>query len=775
MCHSDKFKNIPNELQQLKAWVCWRAVWDEKKQKYDKIPVNPVNGYNAKSNDPSTWADFKTAVLASKKNNLAGIGFMFSDSGYFGIDIDNCIDENNKFSELAIDVLSTVKSYTEKSPSGKGLHIIAKGKLPEGGRRNQQGLEMYDHGRFFTITGEVLKDYEDVAEQSEQVAIVHKKHIAVKKESPKKQEIQSISLSENEILIKAANAKNGQRFTDLLNGSWQGAYPSQSEADQAFCNMLAFWTAKNISMMDNIFRNSGLYREKWDKVHNGSETYGEMTIANAIRDCNAVYEPRIKTEKYEGAPKKIKRFTFDDTGNAQRLIYQHGKDLKYSFVNGCWYIWNKTCWAEDKTGEIKRKADKTIKSMYNEARDEENEEVAKALTKWITQCRNASRKKNMITEAQHIEGVPVLPEDLDQDPWLLNCQNGTIDLKTGKLLEHSREHMITKVAPVEYDKDAKPDLWLKFLSQIMDGKQELVDFLQRSIGYSLTGSMAEQCIFMTYGSGANGKSTFLETIQAMLGEYSKSTSMQTFLVKQGDSASNDIARLFGARFASTVEADEGKKLSEALVKQITGGDKMIARFLHKEFFEFTPQFKIWMGTNHKPVIKGTDNGIWRRIRLIPFTVTIPKEEQDGDLKDKLMKELSGILNWAIEGCLQWQKEGLNPPAEVVEATESYRAEMDTIKSFLNDCCIRKKESFIQSSALYEVYKRWCEMNREHELSQRALSLKLKDKGLVNKKSSGMMYWEEIAFNTNGNMLRAGTTEIKGSSRNEQLNISSLNS
>ncbi|MFT9496763.1 hypothetical protein [Anaerosolibacter sp.] len=185
----DKFKNIPKELQDLKAWVCWRAVWDEKKQKNDKIPINPANGYNAKSNDPNTWTDYKTAVLACTKNKLAGIGFMFSGSGYFGIDIDNCVVDG-KFSDMAKDVLSTVKSYTEMSPSGNGLHIIAKGKLPEGGRRNQQGLEMYDQGRFFTITGDVLEGYGEVSEQSDQVSKIHEKYIAVKKESTKKQDFQ---------------------------------------------------------------------------------------------------------------------------------------------------------------------------------------------------------------------------------------------------------------------------------------------------------------------------------------------------------------------------------------------------------------------------------------------------------------------------------------------------------------------------------------------------------------------------------------------------------
>lgn len=767
MYHFDNLKNVPIELQQEKAWVCWRAVWDEKKQKNDKIPIDPKTGRNAKSNDPNTWADYKTAVIVGKKNNFAGIGFMFSNNNYFGVDIDNCIDSDGKCSEMAKDILSTIKSYTEKSPSGKGLHIIAKGKLPKGGRRNKNGLEMYDQGRFFTVTGEVFENYTSIAERNEQIKAIHEKYIAVKKESEKTKttNITNIVLSENDILIKAANAKHGQRFTELLNGDWQGAYPSQSEADQAFCNMLAFWTAKDAALMDNIFKKSGLFRDKWDKVHNGSETYGEMTISSAIRDCKNIYEPKPRNaEVAETVTKqeKKKRFTFDDTGNAQRLFHAHGNDLRYSFVNNCWYIWSGQYWQEDKTGEIKRRADQTIRDLYIEARDEENEEVAKALTKWITQCRNSARKKSMITETQHIKGIPITPDDIDIDPWLLNCNNGTINLKTGELMKHNRKDMITKNAPVEYNPKAKAEKWIKFLYKVMDGNKELVDFLQRAIGYSLTGNMSEQCIFMTYGSGANGKSTFLETIQAMLGDYSKSTSMQTFLVKQGDSASNDIARLFGARFVATVEADEGKKLSEALVKQITGGDKMTARFLHKEFFEFIPQFKIWMGTNHKPVIKGTDNGIWRRIRLIPFMVTIPKEEQDGNLKDKLANEWPGILAWAVKGCLEWQKQGLNPPQEIIAANESYRAEMDIIKGFLNDCCVKKPGSFLQSSTLYDMYKKWCYINGEHEFSQTKFSLKLKEKGLKNKKSVGLIYWEDITLSPYSNMVKMGDT---GKNRN----------
>lgn len=754
---------VPEELKKVPAWVCWRAIYSEKKDKYDKIPVNPKNGYNARSNDPGTWSDFETAVAGCEKYNCAGIGFMFGNSGYFGVDIDGCRDKDTgKISDMAKEIIKTLDSYTEISPSGTGIHIICKGKLPKGGRRNDKvGLEMYDSGRFFTITGCILDDaHTDVEERTEEIKQLHACYITKPEENPVPRPQLDGYITDSDLIKKAIASKNGDKFEQLLRGNWKGLYPSQSEADMAFCNMLAYWTGRDPSRMDSIFRQSGLYRKKWDERH-GADTYGNITIQEAISKCSEVYTPgstKKKAEKKPAAAEKAAekpKYSLDDMGNAQRFVDQHGQDLHFSFTSNTWHIWNGKYWAADNTGEIRRRADETIKSMYDEAKNESDEDRHKALLRWIAKSRSANAKDNMIKEARHQPGIPILPEQMDSNIRLLNVKNGTLDLKTGELLPHRREDLITKMCPVEYDPDAKCERWNEFLNKIMDGKQELISFLQRAVGYSLTGSTVEQCLFIAYGSGANGKSTFLDTIQELLGEYAKSTSMNTFLAKQTEGISNDIARLVNARFVSTVEVDEGKKLSEALIKQLTGGDKITARFLRQEFFEFTPTFKIWMGTNHKPVIKGTDNGIWRRICLIPFAVTIPKEEQDKYLNRKLKNELSGILNWAVEGCIAWQASGLQAPEEVKAAVEDYRTEMDIIKAFLNECCVRKTGERLSSTTLYNVYKNWCTANGENELSQRKFSLKLKEKNIESSKSWGIIYWDDIELTKVGRQFQYG--------------------
>ena len=248
------------------------------------------------------------------------------------------------------------------------------------------------------------------------------------------------------------------------------------------------------------------------------------------------------------------------------------------------------------------------------------------------------------------------------------------------------EHFITKLAPVNFEPDAACPRWLEFLSRIMDGNEQLIDFLQRAVGYALTGETSEQCLFIFYGSGANGKSTFLQTMSYVLGDYSMSTPTETLLVKRRGAIPNDVARLKGARFVIACEADAENRLAESLIKQMTGGDTISARFLHQEWFDFEPTHKVFFGTNHKPVIKGTDYAIWRRIRLVPFEITIPEGERDKNLPEKLKAEADGILAWAVQGCLVWQQQGLGVPEEVKAATDSYREEMDILGEFLKDRC-----------------------------------------------------------------------------------------
>jgi putative DNA primase/helicase len=336
----------------------------------------------------------------------------------------------------------------------------------------------------------------------------------------------------------------------------------------------------------------------------------------------------------------------------------------------------------------------------------------------------------MVALARSESGIPVTVDQLDRNPWLLNVNNGVLDLRTGDLRSHRRQDLMTRFAPVRYDPEATCPTWLAFLDRIMNGNQNLIQFLQRAIGYTLTGSARERVLFMLHGGGANGKSTLLETISTLLGDYAKSTRAETLLVKTYDGGiPNDLAALKGARFVSTSETEDGKRLAEALVKALTGGDTISARFLRGEFFTFRATFKLWLATNHKPTIRGSDNAIWDRIKLIPFEIRIPDEEQDKELPAKLQLEQPGILAWAIRGCLDWQRlHGLGEPLEVRVATANYRQDMDVVATFIEDCCVAANGAQVPAKQLYDAYRSWCEQSGERPVTQKTFGLRLQEKG-----------------------------------------------
>ena len=488
-----------------------------------------------------------------------------------------------------------------------------------------------------------------------------------------------------------------------------------------------------------------------------AEGYGEPATPTSIRlvrsgnrgvPPDAPGGPETHTEAQSGR----RCYPLTDTGNAERLVARHGHDLRYVHLWGKWLAWDGRCWAIDETGEIERRAKATVRTIPAEAEGIAERDLYAATLKWAVGSESEARQRAMIRLAQAEEGIPTPPTLLDTDPWRMSLENGTLDLRTGQLAPHDRADLITRAVPVAWDPHATCPTFLAFLERITrdpDGaaRPELVTFLQRAIGYSLTGLTSERVIFILYGTGRNGKSTLLDVIRGLLGDYAMRVPTETLMARRGESIPNDIARLKGARFVFANETDEGRRLSEALIKDITGGDTISARFMRGEWFDFKPEFKVWMATNHRPTIRGTDNAIWDRIRLIPFDQRIPDAEQDRDLGHRLAAELPGILAWAVEGCLAWQqglRDGLGAPDAVRQATEAYRSSMDVLAAWLDDCCVVDKRVRGPAGALYESYKGWCETNGERHLPQRTFGQRLAERGFESVKGTGgKRFWNGI--------------------------------
>lgn len=709
---------IPQELKGLKQWVCWAG---------DKLPKNPMTGGNAMSNNPSTWADYDTAMAAVKKYHFDGVGFMFAPP-YFGVDLDKCLDDADFVDEF----VEGLRSYNEISKSGNGIHIICKGSLPDGNRRRGK-VEMYSEGRYFIMTGNQYNArYSEIVDCTERIKVLHSKYLPdLTPATIRDTQIVRLELPDTEVIDKARACKTGRVFQLLYEGAWQGLFNSQSEADLALCGQLAFWCQKDESQIDRIFRSSGLMRRKWDEKR-GASTYGQMTISKAISTCAEVYTPQRGGKDTELAlslfgkrkPKVTKQYDRTDTGNAHRLYDRCNGEIRYSYARKKWYYWTGKMWALDDTGEVKKYTDLVLADMKAQAFEIDDENEREQFLRFVSACGNSNRKSAMITETQHLDGIPVLPEQMDAYQEYLNCQNGIINLRNGELMPHVPEFMMTKICLSEYDVSGKrPARWLKFLDEVCNGDQELVRYLQKCVGYSLTGSVREQCAFFIYGVGNNGKSTFLETLSDMLGNYAANAQPDTLMTRRnGDTggANPDIARLKSARFVTTEEPSEGVRLNEGLVKQLTGGGKVTCRFLFGDEFEYEPEFKLWMATNHKPVIRGTDIGIWRRIRLIPFEVNISKEKVDKSLKYKLREEMPQILHWAVEGCRLYAQEGLEMPACVRQATDEYKSEMDLLQSFADSCIVidYSVPRGVPANELYSAYVRWAERNNEYVMTSR---------------------------------------------------------
>jgi len=468
-----------------------------------------------------------------------------------------------------------------------------------------------------------------------------------------------------------------------------------------------------------------------------------------------------KADQTEGCPRieTQSRFPLTDFGNAERFAAQHGANVRYCHTWGKWLIWSGKHWEIDETHRIFQLAKETVRRMYAEAGQTEDDEQRKTASKHARASEASGRIQAMLSLAQTEQSIAITGSQLDRNPWLLNVLNGTLDLRTGQLRPHNRQDLITKIAPVNYDQAATCPKWLAFSERVMAGSKGLIVYLQKFVGHCLTGDTREKCLLVLYGIGDNGKTIFVVTIGEMLGDYAQETPVETLMIRKQEAIPNDIARLKGARLVTASEGEHGQKLAESLIKRLTGGDKISARFLHQEWFEFTPEFKILLSTNHRPVIQGGGNAIWNRIHLVPFEVTIPKSEQIARtvMLEQLRQEWPGILKWAVDGCLLWQKEGLKRPEEVERATDNYRADSDIIGEFISDMCVLNPLAKCSKAVLRRAYENWCAANEEAPLSTRDFKSILVERGIKDCKvgAKAEKGWKGIGLKKTGPQDQTG--------------------
>jgi putative DNA primase/helicase len=412
---------------------------------------------------------------------------------------------------------------------------------------------------------------------------------------------------------------------------------------------------------------------------------------------------------------------FSHDALARRFAILHADDMRFVASRGKWFEWSAGHWCLDE----KLHAMTVAREVCRQAAQHANANLTRQLL-----------SSNTIAGVEHLarSGLAITADDFDRDPWLLNTPAGTVDLKTGHMREHRRGDYITKVTAVGLSVDCPR--WLAFVDEITGHDRELAGFIQRMLGYALTGSTQEQCLFFLYGRGANGKSVLLNTVASVLNDYHTTAPIETFTASNTERHPTELAGLRGARLVTAIETEEGRRWDETKVKALTGGDKIAARFMRGDFFQYTPQFKLIIAGNHKPALRTVDEAIQRRFHLVPFTTTIPAEKRDKNLVEKLKAEWPGILRWMVEGCLAWQREGLNPPAAVRDATREYLEAEDDLAAWISDCCICDPDAWGGSTVLYRSWLTWAKTANAPFGSQRAFAQKLEARFKPHRTNSG---------------------------------------
>lgn len=722
--------NIPDEMHALKNWCVWRL--EKIGGRNPKIPYNALTGAKVKSNDPVTWCGFSEAARAVGSGKYKGVGFMLSDSPYVCVDLDDCLDGGER-ETWARGIVAALGSYTEVSQSGKGLHIFGRATV-ERGRRNDR-IEIYPDKRFIAMTGDVWEGHGALSDIQAGIdalmaehfpddggkAGIYSKTSKTPAKPPQGEGTQQgvaaqigadgvsnaypVAPHVDAVIAKLRKGERAELFAALFDRGDTSHYGSGSEADMALMNMIAFAADGDAALMEEVFTCSALgRREKWQT----RADYRKMTVGTARvgwRENRLVFLP------------------LTDTDNAERLRLLYGDDVRYIPEKGrgaAWMRWDGKRWkAVFETGLYDLVANTANIALTATSRafgsdSGMTDEDAKRRIKHFLKLKNRAHMDDCLKVARKVLEGSI--NDYDRAPYLLNVQNGIVDLKTGALHPHARAAMCSRITRAEYRPELKgqESAWTRAIAQIVPDAEERA-YLQKWAGYLLIGAAPEEKLLFLYGTGGGGKGTFINTIGYMLGDYADTVDVEIFLTSRNDghgggaNASPEIAKLAGIRAAMASETPIGRKMNEAKLKSITGRDDITARFLYGQQFTFTPAVKFVLSSNYLPALRdSTDEGVRRRLVIAPFMENLD-DVRDIHLKERLQEpnEMAAVLAWCVDGCLRWQKEGLGkPPRRFLRQMGMFYADSDALQQFIEDECYTGTDARAAVKAFHERFIEW---------------------------------------------------------------------
>lgn len=760
-------QNIPPTLKLQSNWIVWNLIGKTESFKGTKVPFQTKNPYlKASTTDPTTWSSFGEAVAIANLHGLSGVGYVFTEEqNIVAIDIDSCIingepDDNAK----KLLELFKGKTYIEKSVSGTGYHILCRGMIPE--NRKIKTIEVYTQGRYFAITGDIVDSNNEIAECQNEINKLYELFSEVKNNPDKINWIQNKTSNTSGSIADKLNLRvqdigMPDNYRLCGDGEVRGAHPfhgSTTGMNYAINIHKNAWICRRdghncgggplelFAVKEGIIKcedvRTGCLEGKWKEVFEALKRNGyDLVKAGIEKPLNQKKAPEPDRETNTGI--EFQRCT--DFGNAERFLIRYANTVVFCNQNSSWYLWDKKgFWNKDSLGSIRELVKKVFLSIYNEIEVQETTEARAAVAKWALMCEKPEHINACLNVAQSDPRVVVTMDKFDTDKHLFNLQNGTYDLQNHLFLPHDKENFITRQVSYNYDPSAQCPNFLIFLNRIFQSrkdKENIINYLQKALGYSLTGEISQQMIFLLHGSGSNGKSTLLETQRMVMGDYGTTIDSGSLTTKKNDSVRNDIARLPNIRFVVASENAKGTIIDEELIKKLTGGDEVTARFLFQEEFTFYPQLKLWWAFNHPPGVRDLTHSLMRRLKLIPFEERIPDTERidQSVLLDIYRSELPGIFNWELEGLKKYQKEGLKDIPAISNAVKEFKEEQDRLHDWiLTTCYIPERDDKLKqvlgsdvvtsASVLCKSYNMWAENNNEKPMSQRKFSMELMERG-----------------------------------------------